>query len=141
MSDKSDLLKKLVGNKSIAKMAKRAYFQDEPDDIVYVAPSLDTEYGILRFYDERASMTTVSKTFRLVSHAIEEKQWSLLNLEETQNVIEQHFKYLNVLKRFNILQSTSGNELYYDHDGFHLHEFVFSTLDEVEKALRQKAFL
>ena len=96
-----------------------------------------TEYGMLcSFPSERST----AKMFSLMSTALADSTWELLEIDTAAEVFSGVFKYLSISKRYRDLQSQS-QELSYSADGFHLGEHIFETLDEVEKALKNKAFL
>jgi len=102
---------------------------------------LEKEYGLLTHYDNYKSKNSTIALYSFVGNALENNQWALLDLESVQDLINEHFKYLHLKKRFTELLIQSKNTLHYTHEGFHINEFTFETLDEVSRALEQKMFL
>lgn len=86
--------------------------------------------------------SNIQAPFDLMSSAIQDgNTWSLINLEKMQAITNESFRYLNLLKRYDTLNGLSNGILHFDEEGFHVEEHTFQTLEEVEKALKHKAFL
>ncbi len=87
--------------------------------------------------------SNIQAPFDLMSSAIQDgNTWSLIDLEKMQSLINESFRYLNLIKRYDALSRLSNGVLHFDEDGFHIEEeHTFQTLEEVEKALKHKAFL
>ena len=102
------------------------------------APNFSTlkEYIALNNY----SLRDQNIFFDVVSRAVQGDTWEFLELEMVQQSINEVFYYLRLVKRFRQL-SMLGVELTYSEEGFHLGESIFETLDAVEKAIKNKAFL
>ena len=101
----------------------------------------DKDYKMFIFYDTYLFGKNLQSTFELMSFAIANGSWQFVDLEEMQRAMKQDFKYLIARKRYEGLKVWSNNALTYDKNGFHLEGHVFETLDEVRKALDNKAFL
>lgn len=136
-------------------MSKEGYFQDKhmvtksfvkslkkysEDDISMESTprDLNKEYN---FLDRFGSTSRMSNLFALMADACSNNTWMFLHLKETQEMMDNYFKCLALKKRYTELVVLSNIILNYDETGFHLHEHTFETLDEVEKALKNKAFL
>jgi hypothetical protein len=102
---------------------------------------LEKEYGLLTHYDSYRTKNTAVALYSFVGNALENGQWALLDLESIQSLMNEHFKYLHLKKRFTELFLESKSTLRYTHEGFHINEFSFETMDEVARALEQKMFL
>jgi hypothetical protein len=81
------------------------------------------------------------KVFFLVYSGLEDKTIGLVNIEEAQARCNEIFKYLYLGRRFDELVAKSNKTLVSLPGGFELLGHKFETLDEVEKALNNKAFL
>jgi len=129
--------------------AKKMSYKDEEDgDGPYLSGEmkaavidLEKEYGLLVHYDNYNNKNRANNLYTFVGGALESGQWALLDLESIQGLMNEHFKYLNLKKRFAELLIKSKNTLIYNHEGFQINEFTFETLDEVSRALDQKMFL
>lgn len=97
----------------------------------------DTEYACLVRYAPKE----VSALFDTVSAALNDNMWELLDLDAAHTSVNETFKYLKILKRFRALSEKCESPLSFSKEGFHFHEHKFNSLDEVEKALNNKAFL
>lgn len=86
------------------------------------------------------SIRNAGRSLNLVMSSLSDNTFELLNLEESQDSINHTFTCLKLIKRYRRLQMQNA-ELSYSQNGFHLGEHTFQTLDEVEKALSNKAFL
>lgn len=102
---------------------------------------MNKEYGILSYYDSYGVKSKMSNLYNFVSSSLGNGQWTFINLEEVQNTMIEHFKYLNLKKRYTGLLIESCNILSYDEEGFHINEHTFDSLDEVKRALDNKMFL
>jgi hypothetical protein len=94
------------------------------------------EYVVLSNYTVRDQHTFLD----VVSKALQGDTWEFLNLETAQQSINEVFYYLALVKRFRQL-SMLGAELTVSDEGFHLGESTFETLNDVAKAIKNKAFL
>ena len=79
--------------------------------------------------------------FDTVSQAIFSKNEHLLKLDECRAKINEIFDYFEVQRRFLSLAEKSNNKLSFTRNYFELDKHKFETLDEVEKAINNKAFL
>ena len=73
--------------------------------------------------------------------AIAQKNWDLLNLEECKAQAVGVLEAIALKIRFDKLCDQSNGKLKYGIGGFDLDGHKFETLDAVEKALKNKAFL
>ncbi len=99
------------------------------------------EYGLLLYYDDYDSRNKILKLFRLIAGAVADNQFDFLSLGDIKNSFDQYFKYLELKRKYDKLVIKAGSILDIDYQGFHVNEFIFETLDEVEKALSNKMFL
>jgi hypothetical protein len=146
-----DKLKKAVYDlksfsKNVKSYSKETSFYDEDSTLLggelkAVVIDVEKEYGLLTHYDNYKSKNNAVALYSFVGNALENGQWSLLDLDSIQGLMNEHFKYLHLKKRFTELFLQSKNTLHYTHEGFHINEFTFETLDEVSRALEQKMFL
>ena len=96
----------------------------------------DKEYGMLVYYGVRES----APHFELLAQAMQNNTWELLDLDLVETNTLDTLKYLKVFKRYRQLQN-KFSALHYTEEGFFIDEHQFETLDEVEKAIKLKAFL
>lgn len=96
----------------------------------------DKEYTLLVGLDYKEAATM----FNLMGVALEDNSWEMVDLETSHAAISASFKTLIVSKRYKLLQR-QNKELGYSSEGFFIGEHKFETLDEVERALKNKAFL
>lgn len=87
------------------------------------------------------SSSSLDGAFDMVSQAIYSKNERLLKLDECRAHINEIFDYLETHNRFLLLSEKSDNKLLLRSDHFELDKHKFDTLDEVEKAIKIKAFL
>jgi len=82
-----------------------------------------------------------AKQFFLVSQALENQTILFLNLEEVKKQFDEIYRYIILLQRFEELKKHCFS-LESDYDGFYFDSVLkFDSLDEVERALKNKAFL
>lgn len=67
--------------------------------------------------------------------------YELINLDLIKNQIDETFRCLVIKQRFILLSELINGALQYDDFGFTVGEHRFQTLDEVERAIKNKAFL
>lgn len=79
--------------------------------------------------------------FDLVSQAIYTRNWSAINLEKCHSEIDEVFQWIPIKIRYDELFERSGKELSFAAGGFSIYGHLFQTLDEVEKAINNKAFI
>jgi len=97
------------------------------------------EYQIYKKYEFPEK--PIESPFDLVSQALYTKSVDMLNLEACKAEIAEVFQFIDLRARFNILQAESENKILVTYTGFQFEGFKFETLDEIEKALKNKAFL
>jgi|SRR6185436_11271963 len=123
---------------------KKSYSYKESDESLEPARlDLTKEYGLLSYYDNKfyGHKNGATNIYSFISSALDSGQWALLDLEYTQKLINEHFKYLFLKKRYSEVLIESKNALLYDHEGFYLGEFKFESLSEVKRALANKSFI
>lgn len=129
----------------VSRLKKLINKEHENDDLYSEVSSqtidLNKEYGLLAHYDNYSVKNRMANVYAFISSALEARQENLLDLKEIQLDVEQHFKYLFLIKRFNKIRTIAPVSIQYDYDGFHIVDSTFETLDEVEKAMINKAFL
>jgi hypothetical protein len=123
-------MNKLLNNRSVA---LDLFLKELPRDFT-------KEYVLMSHYDE-ISNKKMSHLFDMLSSAVASAQLNFLNLEEMQLEVNQLFKFFFLKRRYDKLLLESQNGLHFNYNGWHLHDARFETLDEVERALAQKAFL
>ena len=97
-----------------------------------------TEYTLLNKY---FSDGHVEGPFEIMSQAVYTKKTHLLNLKECQFQINEIFEFLYVLARYNAINDLCKHQLVFTATDFYISGHKFQTLDEVERAIKQKAFL
>lgn len=96
----------------------------------------DKEYKMFVYYGFKESAVHLD----LLALALRSNTWELLDLDLTENNMLDTFRYLKDLKRYRRLQNQMTS-LYYTEEGFFIDGHQFETLDQVEKAIKNKAFL
>jgi hypothetical protein len=94
------------------------------------------EYKMFVLYGVRES----APHFNLIAQAMENDTWELLDLDLVESNMLDSLNFLKALKRFRRLQNDFP-ALIYSENGFFIDDHQFETLDEVEKAIKNKAFL
>jgi hypothetical protein len=79
----------------------------------------------------------ISSVFYAINVAIEQNNWDLLDLELCKVKVNEAFRALDCKKRFDRLRPVVRCNKH----AFTLDDHEFETLDEVERALKNKAFL
>lgn len=82
-----------------------------------------------------------SKVLEAIISAINNKHCDMLNLEAAKSRVEETMQALEIKVRYDSLLSKTKSKLTCSNAGFDLDGHKFETLDEVEKALENKAFL
>ena len=138
LAAKMSQVKKLMDKKS-----KSAYMGDLSWDEEMLSSPVDLtkEYNILAAGGSYATKNKMTGVYAFVSSALEADQVDLLDLKAIQTSVNDHFKFLFLRKRFNEIKAISPVGIDFDCDGFHVKDSTFETLDEVEKAIANKAFL
>ena len=97
------------------------------------------EYELLTKYHYPEG--AIEGPFDVMSQALYTKSTNLLNLDECRARTNEIFDYLELKKRYDSLVEESKGKLQFTKEYFDLLKHQFQTLDEVEKALKNKAFL
>lgn len=87
------------------------------------------------------SMSPIEGIFDTVSQAIYTKNQKFLKIDECRANINEIFDYLEIHNRFLSLVEKSNGKFSLTRINFELDKHKFQTLDEVEKAIENKAFL
>jgi hypothetical protein len=82
-----------------------------------------------------------SKVFEAVCSAMNNKHCDMLNFIAVKSRVEEAMQALEVKIRFDALVVKAKGKLTCSNSSFELDSHKFETLDEVEKALDNKAFL
>ncbi len=98
------------------------------------------EFKLLRLIDLQ-QVGNVMQPFKLIVHAYENGSWTMLNLNDMEHYLARSMSFLKLKARYMNLYYASNMKLSYDEVGFHINEHTFSSLDEVDKALDNVAFL
>lgn len=94
------------------------------------------KYDSDSFYNSKAY-----NTFELIKSAISNKQIEMLDVDRCKITIDEVMVYLSLKKKYINLASVAGDKLTIKEEGFVFYDSTFSTLDEVERAMKLKAFL
>jgi hypothetical protein len=104
-----------------------------------------TEIELLRAYSygptRSENMNILSLIREVLTDDLHDKIMQTMDITSLKKEVDLIFEYLSVRKRYNKLNSLFGNILTYNEIGFSIDGQNFSTLDEVEKAWNNKAFL
>jgi hypothetical protein len=100
-----------------------------------------TEYLRMVWYTNHRSVMFMSRLYKLFGEAIELDSGRSFDLERLKNNFNEDIKYLMLQKEYEELLPYADDKLSYDENGFHLDGHTFETLQEVRKALNNKAFL
>lgn len=82
-----------------------------------------------------------SKALEAVVSALSNKHCDMLNIEAVKIRVAEAMQALEIRARYDELVQKSKGKLTCDNSGFDLDGHKFESLDEVEKALNNKAFL
>ena len=99
------------------------------------------EYEFVMAMLEGYGSNRFSKTLDAVASAINNKQVGLLNLSVVKSKVEDALMALEIKIRFDALNEVVKGKLTCTSSNFELNGHEFQTLDEVEKAIENKAFL
>jgi hypothetical protein len=99
------------------------------------------EYKVLDHYAQNRSLSKIGSAFYAIYTNISNDIWHCMDVSHLREVLDQDFDYLVLRKRYEILLAHFPKTLSYDENGFLLDGHRFETLDEVEKAINNKAFL
>jgi hypothetical protein len=112
---------------------KRGY----TDDSAMPSFSKTPEYAVMSDFNKRESAALLANVGQLVNN----NNWELMDLNVVDRSFDEIVHALKIIKRYRELSDGANGILTYDREGFYVGESVFQTLDEVEKALNNKAFL
>lgn len=82
-----------------------------------------------------------AKTLDAVVSAINNKHYDMLNLEVAKSKVQEVMKALELKMRFESLNNQVNGKLICNKTDFELETHKFESLDEVEKAIKNKVFL
>ena len=91
--------------------------------------------------DSYTSRSRLSSKFEGVARITENGSIDILDVSSCRAMFNEIFDYFVIRQKFMALEKQAMGHLSFTDDGFKLYETTFKTLDEVEKALRNKAFL
>ena len=100
----------------------------------------ETEYQLMRRIGINDHVK-YKESFRAMGQAISNGDWEYLNVDVLQSRINEAFVYVRANIRFQELVKSTNGELSMSINGFYLGQHKFETLDEVERAWKNKAFL
>jgi hypothetical protein len=99
------------------------------------------EYKVLDHYAQNRSLSKIGSAFYALYTNISNDIWYYMDISYFREALDQDFDYLILRKRYEFLLTQFPKTLSYDENGFLLDGHRFETLDEVEKAINNKAFL
>lgn len=99
------------------------------------------EYEALSLYDDYSGKSILKASIELLSHSLSYNSLTMIDLPLVKESVNRLFDFLEIRQRYEKLKIQSVAALSFDKDGFHLDGHTFHTLDEVERALKNKAFL
>lgn len=80
-------------------------------------------------------------TLDLVKNALSNNILDMLDLSICDEAVKEIFTYLHLKKKYSALKKEANGQLTVSKDGFKLSGKDFLTIDELEKAWKNKAFL
>lgn len=95
------------------------------------------EYELLHKYRGKSQ---IEGPFEVVSMALYQKRTYMLNVANSRNTCNELFDYIEILNRYETLRMQFG-DIDFDDKHFFVGDSEFQTLDEVERAIKNKAFL
>ena len=96
------------------------------------------EYELLHKYRYGAQ---VEGPFEVVAMAIFQKRTDLLNVAASRNHCNEVFDYIEILNRYEVLKMQIEGGLDFDDKQFFIGTHNFQSLDEIERAIKNKALL
>ena len=96
----------------------------------------DKEYNTLRSFGHKQ----LAELFDTLSVALDNNTWEMLDIDSVEATFIEVFSQMRIVKRFRTLHQINGSVSYSD-DCLLVDDHEFQTLDEIEKALKNKAFL
>jgi hypothetical protein len=107
-----------------------------------------TEYELCILYNytwshDPSSAKELCNPFKLINDAILDRNITFIKLKDLEIRISEVFEYLHLYQRFEKLKKACDYQLNVSKECFWINgiDCKFQTLDEVEKALNNKAFL
>lgn len=82
-----------------------------------------------------------SKMLDVVVSTINNKHYDMLKLDVVKSKMDEVYYALELKVRYDTIYETSNGKLTCDKSGFDFDGHKFETLDEVEKAIKNKVFL
>lgn len=107
-------------------------------DVLYLPTR---EYEALALYDDYSGKSILKSSIELLSHSLSYGSLAMIDLPLVKDSVNRLFDFLEIRQRYEKLKINSRATLSFDKDGFHLDGHTFYSLDEVERALKNKAFL
>lgn len=122
-----------VYEKVVSRMKQKGY-QDVGKIPQY---SILPEYKVVSQFNRNKNV----KLLAAIAVSISNESWELMDLDGVEHVFKETMYALKLVKRYRSLSALSKGLLTYSDEGFHVAENTFNTLDEIEKAIKNKAFL
>jgi hypothetical protein len=96
-----------------------------------------SEYMTILTFDE----DEMSAKFNMLSSAMINNSWELIDTEVLENEFERCVHYFRVCKRFRSMDKLLDGKLSLSDDGFEIDGHNFETLDEIATVIKNKAFV
>ena len=96
------------------------------------------------YYYNGTSLFSSSKAGNIFNHlnaAVSNNTTDLLDMDSCRDLVNDVFDFFSLKRRFNQLSMKLNGKLTFENDRFKIESHEFQTLDEVEKAVQNKAFL
>lgn len=104
---------------------------------------MKSDIDLFREYDREVagSYNIGYHVLDLLKNALSTDTSEMLDIESCQARIQEIMAYLPLKKRLVLLKKEVGDKLVLSKDGFKLYDKPFSSVDELERAFKMKAFL
>lgn len=99
------------------------------------------EYELLLKFDDDGGGEDVEDVVYAIHQVLSNNQIGILDIAACRAKMNTVFDYIELKQRFDKLREVAPQNLAFEKSGFRLFKSTFETLDEVEKALKNKAFL
>lgn len=104
---------------------------------------MKTDFDLFLKYDNElaGNYNKAYHSIDLIRTSLNNNLVEMLDIDSCDSLVKEVIEYLKLKKRFIYLQRKANEKLSISKDGFKISDHVFLSLDEVEKALNNKAFL
>ncbi len=104
---------------------------------------MKSDLALFKMYDRELAGNYNKSYYALdtIKSVLSSDTSDLLDMEACQVLMNDIMAYLPLKKRYLILKREVGDKLSVTNDGFKLYDKTFSSIDELEKAYKMKAFL